>query len=271
MDTSLIDKKSTYSLQSFENNEAELARLMAQASLLPNLEWQIMQRHGLKQGFRVLDAGCGPGGTAMLIASRLEGRIDITGIDTDTQLLEVGRKAATEKNINIDFIEGDVYQLPFDSEFDFIICRLVFQHLSDPKQALKSLHKALKPGGRLLILDINDEWLFVEPPIPAFDQLIELGKQYQQKMGGNRLIGRSLRNLLQRAGFTDLQTDVLGLNSDMIGIDTFLHITTNFRKEIFKGNHEMADPQKLIDEIQETVHKENTFGMLGVFHVSGVK
>lgn len=265
------DSKGTYNLQTCEDKPVELARLKAQAELLPNLEWQIMQRHGLKSGFTVLDAACGPGHTSALIYQRLAGNVVLTGIDQDQELIEESRNFARQKQFDITFQEGDVYELPFESQFDFVICRLLFQHLTDPMAAILSLKKALKPGGRLLIIDINDDWLFLEPPIPAFDRLVELGAYYQQKMGGNRLIGRNVRNLLQQAGFTDLQTDVLGLNSDMIGMDTFLHITTNFRKEVFQGNLDKADPQKLISEIQEAVHKRNTFGMLGVFHVSGVK
>lgn len=271
MITSVSDTQSTYNLQTCEDKDAELARLKAQANLLPELEWQIMLRHGLKTGFTVLDAACGPGNTSALISQRLNGDVELTGIDQDEELLNEGRKLAQEKQLAITFQQANVYHLPFESQFDFIVCRLLLQHLADPLAAILSLKKALKPGGRLLIMDINDEWLFLEPRIPAFDRLIELGTYYQQQMGGNRLIGRAVRNLLHQAGFTDLQTDILGINSDMIGIDTFLHITTNFRKEVFNGNLDKADPQQLISEIQEAVQKQNTFGMLGVFHVSGVK
>jgi len=266
-----INSEGAYDLQKAQDPEEELARLKKQASLIPQLEWNLLQLHGIQPHFHVLDAACGPGQTSVMMAQKMSPEARIQGIDRDASLLEEARALAASEQVHVDFQQADIHALPFESTFDFIYCRLVFQHLPDPKKAIQGLKKALKPGGRLLIVDIDDDWFFVEPPIPAFDQLISHGITYQRKQGGNRQIGKQLRNLLKAAGFSDIKTEVMPLNSDMVGMEAFLQIAIQFRKEILKASSDTIDPHALLNQIKLATSQQEHFGMLGVFHVSGQK
>ena len=60
------------------------------------------------------------------------------------------------------------------NQFDFAYARLLFQHVSDPIGAAKEIWRVLKPGGKLIINDIDDE-LFgpLQPPIPELSLVVE--------------------------------------------------------------------------------------------------
>ncbi|MEM6345770.1 MAG: methyltransferase domain-containing protein [Bacteroidota bacterium] len=262
--------KGTYVLSSLEEKEIELERLQKQAGAMPEKELALMKRHGLRPGMQVLDAACGPGITASLIHDFIvPQRGTVTGIDQDETLLRIAKGLTRNQAKSINFVKGDVYDLPFGERFDFIYCRFLFQHLEHPSQALASMYKALKPGGIINILDVNDEWLFLEPSIPEFDELCELARMHQAKLGGNRLIGKELRSLLLKSGFHQPATDVLMVNSDILGLKTFLELTTFFKKEIIMQGGD--DPQPLIEAIKKACHEKELFGACGVFSVSARK
>ncbi|MFK7921738.1 MAG: class I SAM-dependent methyltransferase [Bacteroidia bacterium] len=262
--------KGTYILSSLEEKEIELARLEKQAGAMPQQELNLMIRHGLMPGMHVLDAACGPGITSGLIHDFVvpQGG-SVTGIDQDDTLLRIATGLTRNQGKKIDFVKGDVYDLPFEERFDFIYCRFLFQHLAQPVQALNSMIRALKPGGILNIIDVNDDWLFLEPKVPAFDELCRLARKYQAGMGGNRLIGKELRSLLLKVGLGQIATDVMMVNSDILGLNTFLELTTFFKREIVIQGGE--NPAPLINAIKAACDKEEVFGACGIFSVSGHK
>jgi len=260
----------TYALDSFESPEQEMLRLKKQAKLLPKIELRALVEHGLKKNMRVLDAACGPGLTACMIDDYLDTG-SVTGIDLNPTLLKEAEKLSWKRKKRIHFESGNVYSLPYENHFDYIYCRFLFQHLESPQTALKSLWKALKLGGTLHILDVNDDWLFLEPTVPAFTTLSMLAAQHQAKKGGNRFIGKELRNLIRKENFEDLYTTVISVSSDMVGMDTFLQITTSFKAEIIDPEKGKPHPTQLLQEIKEEVAKRDTWGMVGVFNVSAKK
>ncbi|MEL6589307.1 MAG: methyltransferase domain-containing protein [Bacteroidota bacterium] len=270
----LSDSKSslggTYVLSKLEQQDVELVRLQKQAGAMPQQELGLMKQHGLQAGMAVLDAACGPGITAGMIYDFVRPRGgSVTGVDQDQELLRLGKALAREHDKEINFVHGDVYDLPFVERFDYIYCRFLFQHLEDPAKALASLARALKPNGIIQILDVNDEWLFLEPSVPAFEELCRLARHHQAQMGGNRLIGKSLRNLLQQTGLVEPATDVLMVNSDILGLQTFLELTTFFKKEIISQGGD--NPEPLIQEIKESCAQGEVFGACGIFSVSARK
>ncbi|MEL6677028.1 MAG: class I SAM-dependent methyltransferase, partial [Bacteroidota bacterium] len=226
-------QQGTYDLSSFQNQSDELVRLKRQASLLPQLELDSLKKHGLKPHMKVLDAACGPGLTASIIHDYLTTG-HVTGVDLDASLLIEARRMAKQSRKAIRFRQADVYDLPFENEFDYIYCRFLFQHLEDPQRALASLSRALKPGGTLHILDVNDEWLFMYPEISEFRIFCQIAAEHQQRKGGNRFIGKALHHLFKHTGFEMIQPDVVTITSDMIGLETFLQITTRFKLEIIE-------------------------------------
>lgn len=105
----------------------------------------------LKKEYKILDLACGQGRHAILLAKR---GYNITGLDYSEYLLSVARERAEKEKVKINFIKGDMRELPFKNEFDAIYMFFTsFGYFSDEDnfKVLKEVSKALKKGGKCLI------------------------------------------------------------------------------------------------------------------------
>lgn len=90
---------------------------------------------------KILDAGCGAGGTMEYLARYGS----VQGIDISSQMVEHCRKTGMSA------VCASVSELPFgDEEFDMVFCLDVLEHLPDEKTALKELIRVVRPGGVLV-------------------------------------------------------------------------------------------------------------------------
>jgi len=114
---------------------------------------------------QVLDAGCGTGHTALAFAPRVA---EVVAVDLTEAMLAQGRKLARQRDIaNITFKRGDVEQLAFpDASFDLVTSRYSAHHYPHPFVALREFARMLRPGGRLLLVDV------VAPEEPAQDTFL---------------------------------------------------------------------------------------------------
>lgn len=96
---------------------------------------------------RVLDVACGTGVVAVT-AARLGARV--TGIDLTPELLEAARKNSQVAGVQVDWHEGDVEQLPFDSvTYDVVVSQFGHMFAPRPDVAVREMLRVLKPGGTI--------------------------------------------------------------------------------------------------------------------------
>ena len=102
---------------------------------------------------RLLDAGCGPGHTAMAFAPHVG---EVVALDLSDAMLEQGRGLAADRGLtNVEFRQGDAEHLPFDDDsFDRVTTRYSAHHWPHPAAALAEFRRVLRPGGRLLLADV---------------------------------------------------------------------------------------------------------------------
>ena len=113
---------------------------------------------GVREGDSVLDIAGGTGDLAIRFADivGLEGKVLLA--DINESMLRVGRDKLVNKGWrkNISFVQADAQKLPFpDSSFECITIAFGLRNVTDKLDALKSMYRALKPGGRLLILEFS--------------------------------------------------------------------------------------------------------------------
>ncbi len=111
----------------------------------------------LSPGEHVLDLGSGAG-TDSLVAAQMvgtEGRV--VGIDMTPEMLAKARAAAAEVGIaHVEFVQGEVEELPFDDEtFDVVISNGVIDLIPDKDAVFSGIFRVLRPGGRIQLADVT--------------------------------------------------------------------------------------------------------------------
>jgi ubiquinone/menaquinone biosynthesis C-methylase UbiE len=122
--------------------DADLARAVRQVS------------ENVPPGGEVLEVAPGPGFLAVELAKL--GKFHVTGLDISKSFVQIAQAKAAEAGVTVDFQLGNASAMPFTAAgFDFIICRAAFKNFTQPVEAIREMHRVLKPGGKALIADLR--------------------------------------------------------------------------------------------------------------------
>jgi demethylmenaquinone methyltransferase / 2-methoxy-6-polyprenyl-1,4-benzoquinol methylase len=168
----------------------------------------------VQPGDRVLDACCGTGDLA--VAAEREGGV-VTGLDFSPRMLERARR----KSETVTWVEGDLLALPFDDgSFDAATVGFGVRNVADLEAGLAELHRVLRPGGRLAILEITHPRGFLRPffslwfdrIVPLLGKILPGGKAYTYLPASVRRFpgAEELAGLLERRGFEQVRFRLLG-------------------------------------------------------------
>ncbi len=215
----------SYRVESFAADaEAEARRLDAQVDLFWPMESELFARLGLRDGVSLLDCGCGPGRLLELMKRRMPA-LECVGLEADPRLVEACRKRVTENGLaDCAVLQGDLYAPGLATEsFDFIVLRLVLEHVPDPLAALKGLTPLLRPGGRIVVISNDFEFhLRTSPPIPELEALYRAYCASRRRDGGDPCIGRRVPALLLQAGLRLVASEIELAHNALTGDAPFL-------------------------------------------------
>ena len=118
----------------------------------PDLGWMVDAAEP-RPGDRAIDLGAGAGHAALALAPRVA-RVD--AIDPTPEMLGVAARLAAERGItNVAWTEAVAHALPFaDATFDIAISRFSIHHWPDPVGSLREVVRVLRPGGRVVLVDL---------------------------------------------------------------------------------------------------------------------
>ncbi|MEW6420467.1 MAG: bifunctional demethylmenaquinone methyltransferase/2-methoxy-6-polyprenyl-1,4-benzoquinol methylase UbiE [Deinococcota bacterium] len=102
---------------------------------------------------RLLDVATGTGDFALELKARAP-QIEVVGSDFVPEMLNLARKKAHVRHLDIRLEEGDALDLPYpDGAFDVVTCAFGFRNFADYGRGLSEMWRVLAPGGRVVILD----------------------------------------------------------------------------------------------------------------------
>ena len=113
---------------------------------------------GVRPGNRVLDIAGGTGDLTRKFSSLVGPSGEVVLADINDSMLKVGRDRLLDKGVagNVQFVQADAEALPFpDNHFDVVTIAFGLRNVTRKENALRSMLRVLKPGGRLLVLEFS--------------------------------------------------------------------------------------------------------------------
>jgi SAM-dependent methyltransferase len=141
------------------------------------------------------------------------------GLDRAGEALAAADRRRQEAGLtNVSFVQGDVDSWDHDGDFDAVVGRLVLFHLRDPLAALAHHTRNLRPGARVVIMDLDASAMRSVPATPAVSETLGWILRGFRHVGANPMIGSRLGELLEAAGLHD--PTVVGFSSYFSSQDT---------------------------------------------------
>jgi ubiquinone/menaquinone biosynthesis C-methylase UbiE len=154
------------------------------------------------RGERVLDVGCGPGFYCAELVEEVGPEGVIVGVDASPQILGLAKRRC-EQYRNIDLHQADLTTLAIAGpSFDAALCVQVLEYVSDVAAGLTRIHEALRPGGRVVVWDVDwatVSWHSLQPARMA--RVLRTWEEHLAHPSVSRLLAPALR----AAGFEQVQ------------------------------------------------------------------
>jgi arsenite methyltransferase len=155
-------------------------------------------------GERILDAGCGPGFYVAELADVVGENGSVVGLDESADMLGLAA-ARNEGRANVSFAQGPVTAMPVqDESFDAAICVQVLEYVPDVEVALRELHRALRPGGRLVVWDVD--WGTVSWHTADPERMARVLAAWDEHLA-DPLLPHRLAPLMRAGGFDDVRCE----------------------------------------------------------------
>ena len=176
------------------------ARLELLSRLCAPTTRDFLERTGATQAQRFLDIGCGIGAVAMTLAAA--GARESWGIDVNAEVVACATTRCEQMGGSANFAVAGFDELGTGRwrDFDVVYSRCVLSHLPDPLPALQSMLRAVRPGGLVLVEDVEIAAVWASPPEPALDRHVALYLAAAHGLGARPDVGPLLAPTLRAAG-----------------------------------------------------------------------
>ncbi|HEX6238508.1 MAG TPA: methyltransferase domain-containing protein [Acidimicrobiales bacterium] len=192
--------------------------------LLSEFSDVLFEAADLQPGERVLDVGCGNGGTTIEASARVRPGGAVVGVDVSPPMLALARERARSTGVTeAEFVQADAQVHAFEQPgFDKVISRNGLMFFEDPEAAFANLADALRPGGRIAFVapegPDRSEWIMAAGVAAAPYIGIPPGLGPNTPGPYGLADPDRTRAILEKAGFTDIRIEAV-TRSMRIGSD----------------------------------------------------
>jgi len=210
---------------------------------------KLLEMADLKPGEVVLETSCGTGQVTLRVARQVASGGKVIATDISEKMIDEAKKLVKENSSsNIHFQRMDAEQLDFEeNRFDAAICSLGLMYFPFPTEALKEMHRVLKPGRRAVVAIWGERkncgWAEL---FPIVDRRVasDVCPMFFQQGTGN-----TIQHSFESAGFENIKTERFKVSLSYPDEKTALMAA-------FDGGAVALAYQKFDDETKEEIHQE---------------
>jgi ubiquinone/menaquinone biosynthesis C-methylase UbiE len=217
---------------------------------------RMLEGAGLKPGDHVLDLAAGTGDQSVLAARIVGPGGSVLATDISADMLNIAARVAQQEGLtSITTRVMDAEQLDLqDNAFDSAICRLGLMLMPHLQQALREIHRVLKPGGKLAAL----VWSAPDNN-PLFSLPLAIVSKYSPGVPSSLPNPLSLsdpavfKQELSQAGFHDVITHAIPFESHYASVDAYLQSTAGRLTAGVMGQISQQEQQHLLSDVRQAV------------------
>jgi len=206
----------------------------------------------IKQGEHILDVGSGLGQFTREMAKATGKNGMVLGIEYDQTQIKKAEDLALEVGENelVEFRQGNALNLPLREDeknsFDLVFARFVLEHLREPFSVVLEMKNAVKPGGRIVLIDDDYANFRLYPESVGFSTLWTAYNRLFDRLGNDPYIGRRLVKFLYESGAQQVRNDCIFFGG-CAGQKTFPILVENLIG-VLQGASQMMIKEELINK-----------------------
>jgi SAM-dependent methyltransferase len=164
------------------------------SELLDPLHHSLLEKLGLRPGWRCLEVGCGNGSVSRWMAGEVAPKGCVVATDIDLRYIDQLRAP------NLEVRQLDILnEKPESGQYDLVTARAILHHISSPRKAIRNMAQALKPGG--ILLSIEPDFLPATSATPeSLRAFWQAWLAWSQSAGIDYFIGRTMPSVLTTSG-----------------------------------------------------------------------
>ena len=233
----------------YDQKEAKLTERAYQTPEITAQRMATLQALALRAGEFVLDIGVGPGLLAYDMAQLVREAGKVVGIDNSPAMVTIARNRCNDFS-QVEIVLGDAQNLEFSDRFDAVVCTQVLLYVPEVQQALIEMHKALKPGGRVVIIETDWRGLVLNSSFPELTE--KMIASWDAAVASSQL-PPVLEPMMKRAGFDSVSVTAVPVLGNSYLPDNYAHSMLNQLSSyaVKQGRVTRAQAQDWLDDLNQ--------------------